>query len=185
MNTKGKKLKCLQRCELQTETMLTTTSTYPNKQTFPYRSDFCLLLQKLAKICLDSSKAEIFEQNHSPTISCTDIITTNNTHQLCNGNDRANVSKIQANEALYEFMFNYARNNFAVLKVFIKDPYYTKIKKDEQMSFTAFVGNAGGLAGLCMGMSLVSIFEVFYHCTNVCLAFLFPPMGRKVRIISN
>ncbi len=176
----GKKLKCLQRCELQTETLLTTTSTYPNKQTFAHRPDFCLLLQKLGKICNDSRRATVFESNQNPTISCiyiTNIITTN---QLCDSKDKVNVSRLHSDEALYDFMFNYARNNLAVLNVFIKDPYYTKIRKDEQMSFTTFVGNAGGLAGLCMGMSLVSIFEVLYHCTNVCFAYVFKSGLQKI-----
>jgi hypothetical protein len=33
-------LKCRQRCDLQTETMMTTTSDFPNKETFPYRSEY-------------------------------------------------------------------------------------------------------------------------------------------------
>jgi hypothetical protein len=179
-SSKHERLKCLQRCQLQTETMLTTTSTYPNKQTFPLRQDFCFLLQKLVFICSDETKSKIFELNHSPSISCKEIISANNSTRICNENDKANTTKVYSNEYLYNFMFNYARNNLAVLKVFIKDPYYTKIKKDEQMTFVAFVGNAGGLAGLCMGLSLVSIFEVFYHCTNVCFDLFVRPVIRKV-----
>ncbi len=68
-----------------------------------------------------------------------------------------------------EFLFQYASDNIAVLKVFIKDPYYTNIKKDEQMSYISFIGNAGGLVGLCMGLSFVSIFEMIYHCFNYCI----------------
>ncbi len=36
------------------------------------------------------------------------------------------------------------------------------------MSMVSFVGNAGGLAGLCMGFSFVSLFEIFYHIFNAC-----------------
>ncbi len=113
-------------------------------------------------------------------ISTTDITNIISRKQLCDSNDKVNVSHLHSDEALYDFMFNYARNNLALLKVFIKDPYYTKIRKDEQMSFTTFVGNAGGLAGLCMGMSLLSIFEVFYHCTNICFAYLFKSGLQKI-----
>ena len=47
---------------------------------------------------------------------------------------------------------SYAEENFAVLYIFIKDPYYTLIKKDESMTVISFIGNAGGLVGLCMGL---------------------------------
>jgi hypothetical protein len=62
----------------------------------------------------------------------------------------------------------------AVLYIFIKDPYYTLIKKDVSMTTISFIGNAGGLVGLCMGLSFVSNFEVFYHCFN----FFFTRMNR-------
>ena len=38
--------KCLQRCELQTETVSATSSTFPNKNTFFFRPEFCYVLQK-------------------------------------------------------------------------------------------------------------------------------------------
>ena len=39
--------KCLQRCELQTETVSATSSTFPNKNTFFFRPEFCYVLQKI------------------------------------------------------------------------------------------------------------------------------------------
>ena len=72
---------------------------------------------------------------------------------------------------------SYAEENLAVLYIFIKDPYYTLIKKDVSMTTISFIGNAGGLVGLCMGLSFVSIFEVFYHCFN----FFMTKMGRCCR----
>ena len=51
----------------------------------------------------------------------------------------------------------------AILRIFIKDPYYTSITKDEKIPFLTFIGNTGGLLGLSIGLSAVSIFEMFYH----------------------
>jgi hypothetical protein len=34
-----------------------------------------------------------------------------------------------------KLLFRYAKNNLAVMKVFIRDPYYTLIRKDEQASY--------------------------------------------------
>jgi hypothetical protein len=52
--------------------------------------------------------------------------------------------------------------------VYIKDPYYTSIKKDENIPFISFIGNAGGLLSLCMGLSFVSLFEILYHSLRYC-----------------
>jgi hypothetical protein len=180
-SSKHQKLKCLQRCLLQSETMLTTTSTYPNQQTFPFRQDFCFLLQKLVFICEDKTKSVIFESNYKNLIKCGDIFSAKHELQICNEKDEANVTEVHLNEKLNNFMFSYAKHNLAVVKVYIKDPYYTKILKDEEMSFIAFIGNAGGLAGLCMGFSIVSIFELVYHCTTACLDCLIKPVLRKVK----
>jgi hypothetical protein len=35
--------------------------------------------------------------------------------------------------------------------------------RDQKIPVIAFVANTGGLLGLCMGFSLVSLFEIFYH----------------------
>jgi hypothetical protein len=80
---------------------------------------------------------------------------------------------IQSNSSISQFMYSYAKNNFAMLRVFIKDPYYTSIICDEQIPMISFLGNAGGLVGLCLGFSLVSIFEFFYHVINFCSAKMF------------
>ena len=47
-----------------------------------------------------------------------------------------------------------------------RDPYYTKIGRDEAMSTLSFISTAAGLLGLCMGLSFVSMFEVIYHFFN-------------------
>lgn len=40
----------------------------------------------------------------------------------------------------------------------------TRIKRDQKIPIIGFVANTGGLLGLCMGFSLVSAFEIIYHC---------------------
>ena len=67
---------------------------------------------------------------------------------------------------LVNFVTNYTRSNVLVLKMFIKDPVYTKISRDEEISTLSFISTAAGLLGLCMGLSFVSMFEVVYHFFN-------------------
>ncbi len=47
--------------------------------------------------------------------------------------------------------------------MYIKDPVVTRILRDQKIPVIAFVANTGGLLGLCMGFSLVSVFEIVYH----------------------
>ena len=65
--------------------------------------------------------------------------------------------------SLEEDIFQYAKHNLAVVNVYIKDPVVTRISRDQKIPIIAFVANTGGLLGLCMGFSLVSVFEIVYH----------------------
>ena len=69
-------------------------------------------------------------------------------------------------EEINKFLYAYASKNIAVLKIYLKEPYYTNIIRDRQITFISFVGNTGGLVGLCLGLSFISIFEGIYHFFN-------------------
>ena len=172
LNSQNLTLKCLQSCELQTETPTFTSSIFPIESTFPKHHFFCLTLIKVSRICNDSNRAKIFESSLDETlgVSCSDILEANNTKKICmNGKVEPNATLLMENSRIAKFLYKYAKTNFAVLNVLIKDPFYTLIKKDEQISVISFIGNAGGLMGLCMGLSLVSIFEIFCHILNFTL----------------
>ena len=49
----------------------------------------------------------------------------------------------------------------------MRDPFYTQIARDVKTTRLQFLGTAGGLMGLCMGFSIVSIIELFYHFTRL------------------
>jgi len=110
----------------------------------------------------------VFEATYIQTgITCKDILNANNTVKLCNDQSEPIIMQVQGNQKVTNFLISYAKSNFAILRVFIKDPHYMLIKRDEQMSFISFLGNTGGLLSLCMGLSLVSIFEIFYHFSKL------------------
>ena len=44
-----------------------------------------------------------------------------------------------------------------------QDSYVKKFIKDEKITRISFLANAGGLLGLCMGFSLVSLFEIIFY----------------------
>jgi hypothetical protein len=62
----------------------------------------------------------------------------------------------------------------ALVHVFVRDPYVTKLKRDEAFSVILFVAGAGGLMGLCTGFSFLSGIEIVYHlgfaASDVCAA---------------
>jgi hypothetical protein len=149
---------------------MSTMSAYPNRQTFPYRSDFCIIMEKVTRVCKVPKRKLALEARY--TIKCTRLLSVyEGSAQMCReASGIAESPDLNTFPWVQEFLYEYAQDNIAILKVFIKDPYYTNIKKDEQMSYISFIGNAGGLVGLCMGLSFVSVFEMFYHCFNYCLS---------------
>ena len=66
------------------------------------------------------------------------------------------------NKNLTAVLYEYARKNLLWLNVYVKDSFATRIVRDERMTRTSFVANVGGLLGLCMGFSLVSVAEILY-----------------------
>ena len=170
IDTNGQSLKCLQRCDLQTEAVTGTLSTFPNKNTFYFRQEFCYVLQKISKICTKNITKQIFQSEYQINNICGQVLEMNNTLKACNNNDKPNIDVINSNPQISEFLFDYASKNLAVIKIFIKDPYYTRYIKSEQLTFLSFIANAGGLIGLCMGMSFISIFEIVYHLGNFLFA---------------
>jgi len=151
--------KCLQRCERQNEHPTITTAKFPAKETFTREQYYCLALAKTLRICSTKVKSEIFEKFYSE-ITCQEIEAASN---LCERLKPSDFNAIRNSTNVSTFLQKYAEQNFIILKYFIKDPYYTLIIRDESVSLISYVANVGGLLGLCMGLSLVSIFEVFYH----------------------
>ena len=81
--------------------------------------------------------------------------------------DHAEPEVLKKNKKIVDFLLKYAKENIAIVKLFVRDPYYTSIKRDVEMTLSSFLGNAGGLVGLFMGFSLISLIEGLYHFLNL------------------
>lgn len=68
-----------------------------------------------------------------------------------------------AHGILLKTLYDYARENLALVNIYIKEPVVTKILRDQRIPIIWFVANCGGILGLCMGFSIVTVFEVL-HC---------------------
>ena len=50
-----------------------------------------------------------------------------------------------------------------MVNIYIKEPVVTNIWRDQKTPVINFIAYTGGLLGLCMGFSLVSLFEILYY----------------------
>uniref|UniRef100_A0A182R635 Pickpocket n=1 Tax=Anopheles funestus TaxID=62324 RepID=A0A182R635_ANOFN len=77
------------------------------------------------------------------------------------------VGKFGIRETLLENVKDeqYARENLALIYIFVKDTYYRSFTKGELVGFTDFLSNVGGLLGLFLGFSIISLIEVIYFVT--------------------
>ena len=74
----------------------------------------------------------------------------------------------EPNKKLVKELYQYGRQNLALIHVMVQSPYVTKIKRDVAMSFITFVANSGGLLGLCIGFSFISAVELLYWICCIC-----------------
>ena len=57
---------------------------------------------------------------------------------------------------------HYIRDNLAIIHIFFIDNAYGGFTKSELIGFTEFLSNTGGLLGLFMGFSVISLIEIIY-----------------------
>ena len=158
-------------CEDQTNDLFVTTSNYPNRKTFKDREEFCLLGKKLVKTCQSPKRLPLSDE--FPDL-CDSLEALADFHLHCKNNrwrrERIN-NKTLALE-IESSVYEYARQNLAVINIFIKEPYSKRFRKTEKMSRIAYIASSGGLLGLCMGFSFVSLAEILYHCF-ICVSLFF------------
>ncbi|XP_055534779.1 pickpocket protein 28-like [Wyeomyia smithii] len=53
---------------------------------------------------------------------------------------------------------------FAHLAIYYKEPQFMPLRRSELYGTTDFLANCGGLLGLCLGVSLLSLVELLYFC---------------------
>ena len=173
-----KNMTCLAACEDQQNNVAMTTSKFPNRQTLMEWPDFCLLVGKLWKLCNQSWKRvdlDIFYPNlcsllkkmlehHSFTLG--DFKDNGKCKKMFVGQTDSLTLDLKARNSstkmLLDLIHEYSRNNLAHVHVYIKPPVVTRIQRDQRTPLIWFVANCGGILGLCMGFSIVTVFEVLH-----------------------
>ena len=87
-----------------------------------------------------------------------------------------------SDEALLNEIFRYARQNLALVNIYIKPPVVKRIMRDERIPVIWFVANCGGILGLCMGFSIVTAFEVLHYLLRLIIHSCYLPF-RLISVI--
>ena len=170
--TKPMAIKCLPDCQLQENTIEMSYAQYPQPKNFFYGRTFCEMASHLKqKPCTEQKIKKIFLKGRYPNLCpiLEDFDKYFGREENCSQwpENFFGIHK-QPNTTLEQEMYNYARDNLAYINVMIQSPYVTKIKKDEAMTFTNYIANAGGLLGLCLGFSFISCIEMFFWSCRGC-----------------
>lgn len=59
----------------------------------------------------------------------------------------------------------FLRRNIAIMHIYYEQNFFRSNSKEELIGFTEFLSNTGGLLGLFMGFSVVSLIEILYFLT--------------------
>ena len=78
-------------------------------------------------------------------------------------------------------LLKYTKENMATVSVYIREPFAEVFLVDEDTSLMDLISSVGGLLGLCMGFSFVTVGEVCYFC---CLGVLTRKKIRRLEITS-
>ena len=182
---------CLAACEDQQNNVAMTTSRIPNRQTLVEWPDFCLVVKKLHRVCnkpwkrvdLDASYPRLCSSLLSAIQAhfgakfkrfpndkaCRKMFNAAGLNSLfsaaaatdTDGSRGGNVTSSE-DDHLLDSIFRYSRDNLALVNIYIKPPVVTRILRDQRIPIIWFVANCGGILGLCMGFSIVTVFEVLH-----------------------
>ena len=168
VDANGRKMKCRSSCEDQVNKLFVSTSSYPNSNTFRYREEFCLILDRILNKC-KRVKRKSLEQRYPNICTKVKVLQDLNPNQFCFNNQwdpSGSGIKNCTEKGCYDIeqtVYQYARENLIKIHVSIKDPYVKKFKKDEKMPIISYIANLGGLLGFVLGSSIITGIEVLYH----------------------
>lgn len=61
-------------------------------------------------------------------------------------------------------MYLFFSGFYTPVKCFYKDTEFLSMRRGELFGLTDFIANCGGILGLCLGISFVSLVELLYYC---------------------
>ncbi|XP_023342991.1 uncharacterized protein LOC111712571 [Eurytemora carolleeae] len=154
----GEHTECTQACDYQTEQLLISQGLYPSKYSLSLRQNsFCNIVLKVRdEICANEFRRRSFE--HENIGECAKYQRYPN---LCKNTSTFETTELD--QDILDAVAVYSKKNIASVKIFIGETYHTQLYRTKAITELQMLGNAGGLIGLCIGFSMISIIEVFYY----------------------
>ena len=169
--SKPPSFKCRQACKLQENANQISLALYPQQYNFFYQRNFCLLASHILQATCKEENRRYFLNERQPDL-CKTLESFENyfgTNASC---EHWPTNFFDDNESpdafLIDQLFQYGRENVAMVRVMIQSPYVTKIRRDVAMSFLNYVSSTGGLLGLFLGFSFISAIEIFFWICCCC-----------------
>ena len=161
---RGETKPCLAACEDQTFSVTVTNSKYPGEESYNHRPAFCVIVRKLYSItCPDRSLRRSLEKRY-PGL-CKDVVDVVE-DSACDdlwtkgglGEDEERIDQFET------AILRYMRENTALLNIYLKEPYCEKISQNVHITLSTLIANIGGILGLCLGASIITIVEIVWYC---------------------
>ena len=165
-----KSITCLPGCTLQENNKKMSYAPYPQKNIFFYQKTFCDAASHILDVsCYDYNDNYNRDRRFLIDESYPNLCKTLEEHYLYFQDCNNWPGTFEPNQTLIDEMYNYGRENLAMVHVMIQSPYITKIKRDVSITFTNYMANTGGLLGLCIGFSFISAFEILFCFCSCCM----------------
>ena len=134
-------------------TVTLSQATYPNNHAFDKTKEFCYVLKKLIRSCNGDRRDSLTEDY--PGI-CDNVLAVENSVTTCP------IDSKKITTELKKSIVNYAKENIARVNIFLKDPFVKRYIREEKITENTFIGTIGGLLGLFLGFSFISVAEIVY-----------------------
>ena len=140
-------------------TVSVTQAAYPSTMAFDKTKEFCYVLKKIKKSCKNDRRPSL--DNAYPGM-CNDFDYIIDDNVTCPFDFASRKIKSEQISKLKSWTVNYAKNNIAKVNIFLKDPFVQKYQREEKITEITFVGTIGGILGLFLGFSFISVIEILY-----------------------
>ena len=159
---------CIAACNtISYSNIIVGSSSFPDPETFMNTKESCIIALKLVSTCSDARR--IYLSARYPNI-CGYLSWLNEkySNEFCS-NFQWNIEVKDAKNRTFNFLdfkkllIKYASENTAVVKVYMREPFAEVLIRNVETSYVDFISSVGGLLGLCMGFSFVTVAEVFFY----------------------
>ena len=157
---------CMAACRDQTYFVSESTALYPSSEVFKYRPSFCYIVRKLARTCSQEARKKSLEINYPGVCRQVRTVIQNEACEQLYDRDKIRSWTSSSKFNFENTIFKYTKENVALVTVFLDKPYCVKIIQEIKFNLISLIGNIGGVLGLCLGGSLISLVEVVWFCLS-------------------